>query len=97
MLVFDASSPIVQRLLVRSPAMPIFSPRIDDSHCNRMHSSLTALHCFDNGYVEKQPVAWKEYCAEYWLTLSSIHTHFNTLKKTKVLGKHCEKKVKLLK
>ena len=20
-----------------------------------------------NGYVEKQPVAWKEYCAQYWL------------------------------
>ena len=20
-----------------------------------------------NGYVGKQPVAWKEYCAEYWL------------------------------
>ena len=24
--------------------------------------------CFDNGYVGKQPVAWREYCAEYWLT-----------------------------
>ena len=23
--------------------------------------------CFDDGYVGKQPVAWKEYCAEYWL------------------------------
>ena len=22
---------------------------------------------FDNGYVRKQPVPWKEYCAEYWL------------------------------
>ena len=22
---------------------------------------------FDNGYVGKQPVAWEEYCAEYWL------------------------------
>ena len=21
--------------------------------------------CFNNGYVVKQPVAWKEYCAEY--------------------------------
>ena len=28
---------------------------------------LAAVHCFDNGYVGKQPVAWKEYCAEYWL------------------------------
>ena len=26
---------------------------------------LTAVHCFDNGYVGKQPAAWKEYCAEY--------------------------------
>ena len=23
--------------------------------------------CFDNDYVGKQPVAWKEYCSEYWL------------------------------
>ena len=40
---------------------------IDDSHCDRIHSSLTAVRCFDNGYVGKQPVAWKEYCAEHWL------------------------------
>ena len=26
-----------------------------------------AVHCFDNGHVGKQPVAWKEHCAEYWL------------------------------
>ena len=39
----------------------------DDSHCDRIHSSLTAVRCFDIGYVGKQPVAWKEYCAEYWL------------------------------
>ena len=31
------------------------------------HSSLTAVRSFDNVYVGKQPVAWKEYCAEYWL------------------------------
>ena len=24
-------------------------------------------NCFDNGYVGKQPVSWKEYCEEYWL------------------------------
>ena len=29
--------------------------------------SLTAFHCFNNGYVGKQQVHWKEYCAEYWL------------------------------
>ena len=28
---------------------------------------LTAVRCFNNGHVGKQPVAWKEYCAEYWL------------------------------
>ena len=39
----------------------------DDSHCNRIHSSLSDDHCFDNGYAGKQQVAWKEYCAEYWL------------------------------
>ena len=26
-----------------------------------------AFHYFHNGYVGKQPVAWKEYCSEYWL------------------------------
>ena len=46
-------------------ARPIFFPRIGDSHCDRIHSSLTAVHCFDNGYVGKQPVAWKEFCDEY--------------------------------
>ena len=35
--------------------------------CNRIYSSLTALHCFDSGYVGKQPVTWKEYCMENWL------------------------------
>ena len=23
-------------------------------------------HSCDNGFVEKKPVAWKEYCAGYW-------------------------------
>ena len=45
----------------------ILFPRFDDSHCDRIHSSLTAVHCFDNGYVVKQPVAWKACRAEYWL------------------------------
>ena len=52
--------------LVRSPARPIFFPRTDDSHCNRIHFPLTAVLCLD-GYVGKQPVAWKKYCGEYWL------------------------------
>ena len=56
-----------RKLLVRSPARPIFFLRIDDGHWNRIHSPLTAVCCFDNGYLRKQPVAWNEYCAEYWL------------------------------
>ena len=53
--------------MVRSPARPKIFPSIDDSHCDRIHSSLTAFRCFDDGYVGKQPVTWKEHCAEYWL------------------------------
>ena len=30
-------------------------------------SSLTAENCFDSGYADRQPVAWKECCAVYWL------------------------------
>ena len=37
---------------------------------NRLVLFGKLTHCFDNGYagkqsVGKQPVAWKEYCAEY--------------------------------
>ena len=38
-----------------------------DSYCYRILSSLTAVRCFSNGFVGKQPVALKEYCVEYWL------------------------------
>ena len=48
------------RSLVRSPAWPIFFLRLDDSHYDRIHSSLTTVQCFDNGFMRKQPVAWKE-------------------------------------
>ena len=37
-----------RRSLIRS----IFFPKIDDSHYDRIHSSLTDAHCFANGYVE---------------------------------------------
>ena len=53
--------------MVRLLTRPIFFPRIDGSHYNRINFSLTAVRCFDNGYMRKQPVAWKEYCAEHWL------------------------------
>ena len=39
----------------------------DDSYCDRIRSSLTAVHCFDNGNVGKQPMAWNYCCAKYWL------------------------------
>ena len=43
-----------RRSLVRSPVWAIFLLRIDDSHCDRIHSSLTAVRCFDNGYLGKK-------------------------------------------
>ena len=49
------------------PARTIFSPRIYDSHYDRIHSSLTAVHSFSHGNVGKQSVALKEYCMEDWL------------------------------
>ena len=49
----------VADLRTGSPARPIFFSGIDDSHCDRIHSSLTTVHCFDDGYVGKQPMAWK--------------------------------------
>ena len=57
--------------MVRSPARQVFFPRVDDSHCDSIYSSLTAVRCFDNGYVGRQPVTWKECCAEYWLKKNS--------------------------
>ena len=35
---------------------PKFSQRTDDSHCDRIHFCPTAVRCFDNGYVGKQPM-----------------------------------------
>ena len=49
--------------LVRSSARSVFFARIDDSHCDKMHSFH---HSFDNGYVGKQTLAQTEYCAEHW-------------------------------
>ena len=60
-----------RRLLVRSLAQPIFFQRTDDCNSDRINSSLTAVHCFDNVYVGNHPVAWKEYCVECWLNRSA--------------------------
>ena len=31
-----------------------------NSQCNKIHSYLTVNHRLEDGYVGKQPVAWKE-------------------------------------
>ena len=40
-------------------------------------SPLTAVCCFDNGYVGKQPVAWKEYCVELQESMDRSTGHHN--------------------
>ena len=50
----------------KPPAQPIYFRRIDGCHCNWIHS-FSAVHCFDHGYVGKQQVAWKEFCAEEYM------------------------------
>ena len=45
---------------------------IDDSYCDKIHSSVTAVRCFDKGYVGKQPVAWTGYCL-YLLKIPGLH------------------------
>ena len=44
---------LFRRSLVRSSAGPMLFPRVDDSHCDRIHTSLTAVCCLENGYVWK--------------------------------------------
>ena len=46
-----------RRSLVLSPARPIFFPRIDDSHCDRIHSSPTVIKrwsCEKRGHWSKE-------------------------------------------
>ena len=43
----------LRRLESVSAARPIFFHRIDDRHCDRTHSSLTAVHSFDDRLSEK--------------------------------------------
>ena len=35
--------------------LPIFFPRIEHSHFERIHALLIAVYCFDDGYKGKQP------------------------------------------
>ena len=73
------------------PGWPIFSPKIDDGYCERIHSSLTPVHCFNVCHVGKQPVAWQKYCAENWLTHSHTMTPFDAPGK-EAFWKHCGKR-----
>ena len=41
------------------PGLANFFLRNDDSYCDIIHSSLTAVDVFDDHYIVKQPVAWK--------------------------------------
>ena len=50
----------------RSLARAIFFPRMDNSLCDRIYFSPTAVHSFNGGHVRKQPVAGTECCAEHW-------------------------------
>ena len=43
------------------PRLGQYLSEIDDSHCDRIHSYLTAVRCFE------MVMAWKENGAEYWL------------------------------
>ena len=52
-------------LFLRYPQNKCIVPNGD--HCDRIHSSLTAVYSFDDSNVAKQPVARKEYCARHWL------------------------------
>ena len=54
-------SPIAQDLRTGgrwfdAPAWPISFLRTDDNYGDRIYFSLTAFYCFDNGFVERQPV-----------------------------------------
>ena len=65
--------------ILEIPTPAVFYPRTDDSHCNGIRSSLFASHCFENGYVRNQPVAWNEYWAEFlWKAFQERRVHHIT-------------------
>ena len=72
----ELQSPIAQsarlenrssRSLFLSLARPIFLSRIDDSHCDRIHSSLTDFHCFHKKLLVCGKAASGLERVEYWL------------------------------
>ena len=58
--------------------------------CLTLDMCFNVINCIGK-HVEEFAKNNSEYFV-YYLTLSSIYTHFNTLKKNKTLGKHCGKR-----
>ena len=80
-----------------SPTAYIFFPRIDESKGDRIHSSLSVVHCFYNGYVGKKPVAWKKLLCRVGPTgkriLFTLKTVLNTIQsinESAVFTKHSQ-------
>ena len=69
------------------PARPILFPKIDGRHWDRIHSSLTTVHFFDDGYVGKQPVASAEYCVEF--SLKELQESMDRCAGHRDMTKHC--------
>ena len=61
----------IRGLWFESTVWPMCFPRINNINCDRIHSSLTTVHCFNNCYVGKQPLTWKEYF-EYFVRLKEL-------------------------
>ena len=56
-----------RRSLIRSPARPIFFPRIDDSYCDSILFLCHRCLLFRQWLCGKAASGLKEYCAGYWL------------------------------
>ena len=56
-------------------------------------NTFLSHHCFNDEYpyVREQPVAWKKYCAEYWLTISKKKPWFLRVYRTNLLKTLWEK------
>ena len=77
-------------LWFKPPTWPIFFPGNDDSHCDKIHSSLTAVHCFDYGSVGKQPLSLEEYYAGYWF--NELQESMDRCTGPAIFPKYCRKR-----
>ena len=60
----DPEAPIIHYLQPRSKYQSAMNEDLRSVY-HQFSKYLATAKCFNNGYVGKQPVAWKEYCAEY--------------------------------